>query len=124
MIKYLFILLQFIFLLTIASWAIKNSQPVSLTFNDIILTTSTSVLVIGLISIVVVALILQKIFFYIKHLKLNYLFKKERSRYEKGYNSFLQGMIALSNKDFVPLYTNSFSIRGSKLSGNSWPNLL
>ena len=49
MIRYLFILFQFIFLLTIAGWAINKSQPVSFTFNDLIITTSTSVLIIILL---------------------------------------------------------------------------
>ena len=84
MIKYLFIFLQFIFLLIIASWAIKNSQPVSFTFNDYIVSTSTSVLIIGLLLIILLSLILQKFIFFIKQVILNYNFKNERSKYEKG----------------------------------------
>ena len=100
MIKYLFIFLQFIFLLIIASWAIKNSQPVSFTFNDFIVSTSTSVLIIGLLLIILLSLILQKFIFFIKQVILNYNFKNERSKYEKGYSSFLKGMIALANKEY------------------------
>ena len=100
MIKYLFIFFQFIFLLIIASWAIKNSQPVSFTFNDYIVSTSTSVLIIGLLLIILLSLILQKFIFFIKQVILNYNFKNERSKYEKGYSSFLKGMIALANKDY------------------------
>ena len=54
MIRYLFILFQFILLLAIAGWAIKNSQPVSFTFNDLIITTTTSVLIIGLLVLILV----------------------------------------------------------------------
>ena len=100
MIKYLFIFFQFIVLLIIASWAIKNSQPVSFTFNDFIVSTSTSVLIIGLLLIILLSLILQKFIFFIKQVILNYNFKNERSKYEKGYSSFLKGMIALANKEY------------------------
>ena len=100
MIRYLFILFQFIFLLAIAGWAIKKSQPVSFTFNDLIITTSTSVLIIGLLVIILATLILQRIVFFFKQTVLKYKIRKERITYEKGYNSFLLGMVALANKDF------------------------
>ena len=100
MIRYLFILFQFIFLLIIAGWAIKKSQPVSFTFNDLIITTSTSVLIIGLLIIILTALLFQRIIFFFKQTVLKYKVRKERITYEKGYNSFLLGMVALANKDF------------------------
>ena len=42
----------------------------------------------------------QRIIFFIKQTALKYKIKKERITYEKGYNSFLLGMVALANKDF------------------------
>ena len=100
MIRYLFILFQFIFLLTIAGWAINKSQPVSFTFNDLIITTSTSVLIIILLVIILVTLLLQRTIFFFKQTVLKYKINKERNTYEKGYNAFLLGMVALANKDF------------------------
>ena len=101
MIRYLFILFQFIFLLIIAGWAIKKSQSVSFTFNDIIITTSTSVLIIGLLIIILLTLFFQRVIFFVKQTALKYKIRKERITYEKGYNSFLLGMVALANKDFI-----------------------
>ena len=100
MIKYLWILVQLIFLMILASWAIKNSQPVSFTFQDIIITTTSSILMIGLFLIVILSLVIQKIIFYIRQLFFKYKIRKERSIYEKGYDSFLIGMVAIANKDF------------------------
>ena len=101
MIRYLFILFQFIFLLIVAGWAINKSQSVSFTFNDLIITTSTSVLIIGLLIIILLTLFFQRVIFFIKQTALKYKIRKERITYEKGYNSFLLGMVALANKDFV-----------------------
>ena len=101
MTRYLLILFQFIFLFIIAGWAIKKSQPVSFTFNDLIITTSTSVLIIGLLIVILITLLLQKVVFFFKQTALKYRIKKERSKYEKGYNSFLLGMVALVNKDYT-----------------------
>ena len=100
MIRYLFILFQFIFLLIIAGWAIKKSQPVSFTFNDLIITTSTSVLIIGLLVIILATLILQRIVFFFKQTVLKYKIRKERITYEKGYNSFLLGKLPFSGVKF------------------------
>ncbi len=100
MTRYLLILFQFIFLLIIASWAIKKSQLVSFTLNDLVVTTSSSVLIIGLIIIILITLLLQRIVFFFKQTALKYRIRKERVKYERGYNSFLLGMVALANKDY------------------------
>ena len=100
MIRFLFILFQFIVLLIIASWSIRYSKPVSFVFNEITITTSTSVFLIGLLIIIIVALLLQRFVFFLKQSSQKYRFYRERSIYQKGYNSFLQGMIAIANKDF------------------------
>ena len=57
MLRLLYIFFQFIILLIIASWSIQNSKPVSFIFKDITVTTSTSVLIIGLLVVVVISLL-------------------------------------------------------------------
>ena len=52
MIRFLLILIQFVFLLIIVSWAIQNSKTVSFIFSDITITTSTSIIIIGLIILI------------------------------------------------------------------------
>ena len=100
MLRFLYIFFQFIILLIIASWAIQNSKPVSFLFRDIIVTTSTSVLIIFLLIIIIVSLLLQRFVFFLKQSKQKFKFYRERAIYEKGQNAFVQGMVALANKDF------------------------
>ena len=100
MLRLVYIFLQFVILLIIISWVIQYSKPVSFSFRDVIVTTSTSVLLISLIIIIIISLLIQRFIFFIKQSKQKYKFYRERSKYEKGHNSFVQGMTALVNKDF------------------------
>ena len=100
MARYLIILLQLIILLVIATWSINNSKPVSFTLNDFVITTSTSVLIISIIALILISLVFQRFIFYLKQILTKYKFKREKSKYENGYNSFFRGIIALANKDF------------------------
>ena len=110
MIRYLFILFQFIVLLIIASWSIQNSKPISFLLHDITITTSTSFVIIGLIIIIIIVLLLQRFVFFVKQSSQKYKFYRERSIYQKGYNSFLQGMVAIANKDFKKAILESKNI--------------
>ena len=49
---------------------------------------------------VTIFLIIQKLYFYIKETAVKFKYDREKSKYEKGYNSFLMGMVALANKDY------------------------
>ncbi len=100
MLRLLYIFFQFIILLIIVSWAIQNSKPVSFIFRDITVITSTSALIIGLLVIIIICLLLQRFIFFLKQSKQKYKFYRERSIIEKGHDSFVQGMVALANKDF------------------------
>ena len=100
MIRFLLILIQFVFLLIIVSWAIQNSKTVSFIFSDITITTSTSIIIIGLIIIIFLSMLLQRFVFFLKQSKQKYQNYRQRSTYEKGYDSFLKGMLALANKDY------------------------
>ena len=100
MLKYIYILLQFILLIILAIWAIQNSKPVSFELNDIIITTSTSILLIFLLIFITLVIILQRLIFYIKQSSNRYRFYKDRSTYDKGNSSFVRGMVAIANRDF------------------------
>jgi len=110
MIRFILILLQFIFLLIIATWAIRYSQPVSFVFNDVIISTSTSVLLIFLLIVILATLFSQRIIFFFQQYSLKYKFYKERTKNQKGYDAFLQGMIALVNKDFKRAVTETRNV--------------
>ena len=78
----------------------KIQNQFHLIFRDITITTSTSVLIIGLLILIIISLLLQRFVFFLKQSKQKYNFYRERSIYERGYNAFVQGMVALANRDF------------------------
>ena len=100
MIKLFLIFIQLIFLVLIASAIINYSYPVSITFNEIILSTSTSFVTFSIILVIFFALFIQRIIFFFKQRFYNFKLIRQKSNYEKGYYSFTQGMIALANKDY------------------------
>ena len=107
MLRFLYIFFQFIVLFIIVSWAVQKSKPVSFVFRDTTIITSTSVLIIGLIIIIIICLVLQRFIFFLKQSKQKYKFYKERLSFEKGHDSFVQGMVALANKDYKKVIVES-----------------
>ena len=83
MLRFLYILFQFVILLIVATWAIQNSKPVSFIFKDVTITTSTSVLVIFLLLIIVLSLLIQRFAFFLKQSKQKYFYYRERLGYDK-----------------------------------------
>ena len=100
MIKLFVLFIQLIVLVFVASLIINYSYPVSITFNEIILSTTTSFIVFSIILIIFVALFIQRIIFFFKQRIFEFRLNRHKNNYEKGYHSFSQGMIALANKDF------------------------
>ena len=100
MFRFLYIFFQFIILFIIVTWAIQNSKSVSFIFRDITVTTTTSVLIIGLLAIIMVALLLQRFIFFLKQSRQKFRYNRNKKIYERGHHSFVKGMAALVNKDF------------------------
>ena len=100
MLRFLYIFFQFIILFIIVTWAIQNSKSVSFIFRDITVTTTTSVLIIGLLAIIMVALLLQRFIFFLKQSRQKFRYNRNKKIYERGHHSFVKGMAALVNKDF------------------------
>ena len=100
MLRFLYIFFQFLILLIIVSWAIQYSKSVSFVFRDITITTSTSVLIISLLIVIIICLLVQRFIFFLKQSKQKYKFYRERLVFDKGHNAFVQGMVALANRDF------------------------
>ena len=100
MIKLFIRLIQLALLVIIATYIINYSYPVSITFNEIILSTSTSFITFLVIIVVFISLFIQRLIFFFKQKFIKFRFRREKSNYEKGYYAFSQGMIALANKDY------------------------
>ena len=107
MIKFFIIILQLTVLVLVSSFLIRNSYPVSLTLDQLIITTSSSVLFIFAAIIIFMIIFFQRIIFFFKlkifKLKLN----KQKDNWERGYQAFSQGMIAVANKDFQTAITEN-----------------
>ena len=100
MIKLFIIFIQLAILVFFASVIVNYSYPIAITFNEIILSTSTSIIIFLIIAIIFLLLFIQRIIFFFKQRFFRFKFNRQKSNYEKGYYAFTQGMIALANKDY------------------------
>ena len=100
MIKLFFIFIQLAILVVIGSLVIAYSFPVSVTFDEIILFTSTSFLIFSVILIIFFVILVLRIGFFFKYRIFKFGLNRQKNNYEKGYHAFTQGMIALANKDY------------------------
>ena len=100
MFRFIKIFLQFLILFIFVSWSVTSSKIVSVEFRSFIIETSTSVLLISLLVIIILVLIIQRILFFFKEKYLRYKLNKELKISQKGYDSFLLGIVALFNQDY------------------------
>ena len=100
MIKLFILFVQLAILVIIGSLIIDYSFPVSVTFEEIILSTSTSFIIFSVILIIFFVILAQKIGFFFKYRIFKFGLNRQKNNYEKGYHAFTQGMIALANKDY------------------------
>ena len=100
MIKLFFIFIQLAILVIIGSLVIDYSFPVSVTFDEIVLFTSTSFLIFSVILIIFFVILVLRISFFFKFRIFKFGLNRQKNNYEKGYYAFTQGMIALANKDY------------------------
>ena len=100
MIKLFILFIQLALLVFFASVIVNYSYPIAITFNEIILSTSTSIIIFLIIAIIFLLLFIQRIMFFFKQRFFRFKFNRQKSNYEKGYYAFTQGMIALANKDY------------------------
>ena len=100
MIRLFKLFIQLAILVFFAGVIVNYSYPIAITFNEIILSTSTSIIIFLIIAIIFLILFIQRIIFFFKQRFFRFKFNKQKSNYEKGYYAFTQGMIALANKDY------------------------
>ena len=100
MIKIFFIFIQLAILVIIGSLVINYSFPVSIAFDEIILSTSTSFIIFLVILIIFFVIFVQRIVYFLKYRIYKFNLTRQKNYYEKGYYAFTKGMIALANKDY------------------------
>ena len=100
MIKFFFIFIQLAALVFFATIVINYSYPVSITLEEVVISTSSSFIIFLLASVIFLILFFQKILFFIRQRFINLKHNKNNSNHQKGYHAFTQGMIAIANKDY------------------------
>ena len=99
MLKFLIISLQLILLLSITIFLASNSFNISFDIGDLSYNFSSNLLVIALVILIVLVVLINFIYFKTKFVFQKYSYIKKFERKQKGYDFFVESMIALLNKD-------------------------
>ncbi len=99
MFKFLLILIQLIILLSVTFFLISNSFKVSFDIGDLSYSFDSNLLFITLIIFIFLIILINFVYFKTKFTFQKFLFAKKISKTQKGYDFFVEAMIALMNKD-------------------------
>ena len=100
MFKFLTISLQIILVILIALVILNYSFVISFEINDFIYSIPSTFLFVFLLIFFLLIFLIQSLYFKTKFKFSNYKVNKIIQKKEKGYNAFVNGMIALANRDF------------------------
>ena len=112
MFRFIIILTQLIFLLSITFYLVTNSFIVSFDIGDLSYSFSSNILVIFLISFILIIIFLSFFYFKTKFIFQKYSYIKKFTKTQKGYDFFVEAMIALLNKDNKSAITSAKKMRG------------
>ena len=115
----IFIILQLSVIFYLILFLINNSFIISFEIKDLIFSIDSSYVFILFILILLFIFVLQSIYFKSKLSFSKFLFSKKIKVKERGYNSFVNGMLALANKDYKRAISESKNV--SKYLGGSPP---
>ena len=121
--KFFIIILQIIIILFLSSIIINNSFIISFELKDFIYSASSTYIFIFLLVIFSIIFIFQGLYFKIKFNFSKYKLNKISKKRDIGYNSFVNGMIALSGRDHKKAISESKKV-SSFLSDRPALNLL
>ncbi|MDB4860161.1 hypothetical protein OAI01_01220 [Alphaproteobacteria bacterium] len=99
MLRFLIISIQLLFLLTITIFLVSNSFNISFDIGDLSYNFSSNLLVIALVILILLVILINFIYFKTKFVFQKYSYVKKFERTQKGYDFFVESMIALLNKD-------------------------
>jgi len=99
MLRFLIISLQLILLLSITIFLVSNSFNISFDIGDLSYNFSSNLLVIGLVILILLVVLINFVYFKTKFVFQKYSYIKKFERTQKGYDFFVESMIALLNKD-------------------------
>ena len=113
MFKFFLIAVQFFLVILVILFIISNSFIISFELNDFIYSVSSSYIVIILLAGYLVLFILQSFYFKTKFSYSKYKINKFLKFKNKGFDSFVSGMIAVANKDYKTAIIESKKISNS-----------
>jgi HemY protein len=99
MLRFLIISLQFILLLSITIFLVSNSFNISFDIGDLSYNFNSNLIVIALVILFLFFVLINFIYFKTKFVFQKYSYTKKFKRTQKGYDFFVESMIALLNKD-------------------------
>ena len=111
------IILQLSVIFYLILFLINNSFIISFEIKDLIFSIDSSYVFILFILILLFIFVLQSIYFKSKFSFSKFLFSKKIKSKERGYNSFVNGMLALANKDYKRAISESKNV-SKKLGGS------
>ena len=112
MLKFLIISLQLILLLSITIFLVSNSFNISFDICDLSYNFSSNLLVIALVVLILLVVLINFIYFKTKFVFQKYSYNKKVERTKKGYDFFVESMIALHNKDNKTAINSARKMKG------------
>jgi HemY protein len=112
MLRFLIISLQLILLLTITIFLVSNSFNISFDIGDLSYNFSSNLLVIAVVILILLVVLINFIYFKTKFVFQKYSYIKRFERAQKGYDFFVESMIALLNKDNKTAINSARKMKG------------
>ena len=112
MIRFLIFSLQLILLLSITIFLVSNSFNISFDIDDLSYNFSSNLLVIVFVILILVVVLINFIYFKTKFVFQKYSYVKKFTRTQKGYDYFVESMIALLNKDNKTAINSARKMKG------------
>ncbi len=112
MLRFILISIQLILLLSVTFFLVSNSFNISFDIGDFAYNFSSNLLFSFLIILIVIVVLLNYVFFKTKFVFQKYSYVKKLNKTKRGYDYFVEAMIALLNND-----NKSASISARKMKG-------
>jgi HemY protein len=112
MLRFLIISLQLILILSITIFLISNSFNISFDIGDLSYSFSSNLLVIAIVVFTLLVVLINFIYFKTKFIFQKYSYIKKFERTQKGYDFFVESMIALFNKDNKTAINSARKMKG------------
>ena len=112
MFRFLIMSLQLIVLLSITIFLVSNSFNISFDIGDLSYRFSSNLLVIAIAILILLVVLINFIYFKTKFIFQKYSYIKKSERTQRGYDFFVESMIALLNKDNKTAINSARKMKG------------